>query len=473
MSAATVVNGTIVRHDSIVKADLIVEDGIITEVQQPGRAVPRGTIIDATGLYVLPGAVDVHVHCRAPAYPARGDFATETRAAAAGGVTTILEMPISKPSTSTVAVLEARKALAERTAYVDFGLYAAPGAMDPQEIKGMVEAGAIGFKTFMTAAPEGRDDEFGGLCVTNEPQLLELLEIIQPYNLPSVFHAENNLLLEYFEARMRATGRLDVQAHVESRPPVTESTAIALLLAMAREVGGRVHIAHLSTAAGAELIRDARRRGIRVTTEVCVHHLLFTADKLAEIGPFGKIHPPLRSQEDVDAMWTALEDGTIDLITTDHSPFSLAEKERGYENIWLAPPGVPSLEVLYPFVLDQAQRGRFSLSRAVELVSTRPAQLYNLYPRKGALEVGADADIVLFDPATEQKVDGSKWFSKAAPIERLYTGRTFQGQIRQTLLRGKPIFRDGQIVGASGDGAFVRPLSAAPSREPVEPVTAG
>lgn len=452
-----IANGQIVYRDTIFRADLVVEDGIITEIRQAGYGSQRGKIIDATGLYVLPGAIDIHFHCRAPAYPERGDFTTETRAAAAGGVTTILEMPISKPGTSTAEVFNTRRELGEKSVHVDFGLYAAPASLDTVEISRMVEAGAIGFKTFMTAAPEGRDDEFEGLCATNEDEIFRILEITQPYKIPAVFHSENNRLLDLFESRFDNNGNFEPKLHALSRPPVVESTAIAMLLAMVRETQRGVHIAHLSTEAGLELIRDARRRGIPVTTETCPHHLLFNSEALGEAGPFAKINPPLRDFSDSQALWGGIEDGTIEVVTTDHSPFSMAEKERGWQDIRLAPPGVPSVEILYPFVLDQALRGRFSICRAVDLVSTRPATLYNLYPQKGVIQVGASADLVLFDPRAEHTVDHKQWISKSAACDRLYTGMVLRGRIHQTLLHGKVIAEHGKIIGQPGDGKFIRP----------------
>jgi allantoinase len=457
MTAITITNGTIVNARGQFQADLVIDAGIIQEIRASGRPA-LGQTVDATGLLILPGAIDIHFHCRAPAYPERGDFATETRAAAAGGVTTVFEMPISKPAASTANVINARRAHAERDAYVDFGLYAAPASLDECRIRDMVAAGAIGFKTFMTAAPPGRDDEFDGLCATDNRDLLRLLELIRPYALPAVFHAEDNALLEEFEGRIRAAGRTDPDAHPLSRPPVVEATAISTLTLLAQAVGRPVHIAHVSSGLSAEVVRDARRRGAPVTAETCLHYLLFTSDVLQTAGPFAKINPPIRSAADRAAIWAAVADGTLEVVATDHAPFGRAEKEAGWANILTAPPGAPSVEMLYPVMLDQALRGRLSLGQVVELVSARPAQLYNLYPYKGIIQVGAQADFVLYDPKSPYEVNRDHWFSKAAESDRLYTGMTLQGRVRQTWLRGEPVFADGEIVGRPGQGRFVRPL---------------
>ncbi len=329
MHPITIINGTIVQSEQMLPADLVIENGAIVEIRQPGFGKKNGTIIDASGLLILPGAIDIHFHCRAPAYPERGDFATETRGAAAGGVTTVFEMPISKPGTSTVEVFETRKAAGERDAHVNFGLYAAPARLDPAEIEKMVQAGAIGFKTFMTAAPKGRDDEFEGLCAVTDHALYQVLEMIKPYPHPAVFHPESNQLLEWFQAQMASRATVEPDEHALTRPPVVESTAIAKLIAMVASTGRGAHCAHLSTENGLNLIRDAQRRGLPITAETCPHYLLFSSEKLREVGPFGKVNPPLRSVEDRKSLWGGLEDGTISVITTDHSPFAAAEKELG------------------------------------------------------------------------------------------------------------------------------------------------
>ncbi|MEM7117912.1 MAG: dihydroorotase family protein [Chloroflexota bacterium] len=462
MQKKTIINGTIVQDTQLFKADLVIANGLIDEIRRPGTGSVQGEVIDADGLLVLPGGIDIHFHCRAPAFPERGDFATETRAAAAGGITTIFEMPISKPGTSTLKVFEARRALAEANVYVDFGLYAAPASFDVAEVTAMVQAGAIGFKTFMVAAPAGREDEFEGLVAITDDEIWRTLETIKDHDLPAVFHCESDPLLNYFSAQLDQAASIPASAHALTRPPVVESIAIAKLLILAEAVGRSVHIAHLSTAGGLALIEDAKRRGVAVTAETCPHYLLFTSDVLDEVGPFGKINPPIRGASDQAAMWKGLDEGTIEIVASDHAPFSLREKESTLEDIRLAPPGVPGVEILYPVMLDLALRGRYDLQKVVNLVSTQPARMYGLYPHKGILQVGAQADIVLFDPHVTHVVDGKKWFSKAAPTERLYTGRTLQGCIKQTFLRGEVIYRDGEVVGKRGNGRFVRPLNNDP-----------
>jgi dihydroorotase (multifunctional complex type) len=457
MNVVTIINGKIVDGDMLVAADLVIENGTITEICQPGFGRKRGEVLDAEGHLILPGAIDIHFHCRAPAYPERGDFASETRGAAAGGVTTIFEMPISKPGAATLEVFENRRRLAEHDAYVNFGLYAAPALLDAAEIEKMVNAGAIGFKTFMTGAPEGRADEFEGLCATTDDELYRVLELLKPYAQPAVFHSESSQLLDLFESRTAGIQNFPSQDHALTRPPVVEGVAVAKLIAMVMDTQRPVHIAHLSSEIGLEFIRDAQRRNLPVTAETCPHYLLFTSDALREARSFAKVNPPIRGNSDRLALWTGLEDKTISILASDHSPFTAAEKQAAWEDIRIAPPGIPSIDILYHLVLDMALSGRFSLERAIELISTGPAKMYNLYPQKGIIRVGSDADLVLFNPEGVTTLNSKNWHSKAAPSDRLYTGMQLRGELCQTIVGGKVVYRQGEILGERGGGRFVRP----------------
>ena len=205
-----IVNGTLINPfsdegDESQPSTVAIDQGLIQAIVEPGAKVEANQVLDAEGMLILPGAIDIHFHCRAPAFPARGDFASETRAAAAGGVTTIFEMPISKPGASTVAVWEARRKLAEGDAYVNVGLYGAPGLLDAAEIEGMAKAGAIGFKLFLTRAPEGREDEFEGLVAENLSVIAEALELIRPTGLRCAFHAEDQGLVDYYTAQAKVS----------------------------------------------------------------------------------------------------------------------------------------------------------------------------------------------------------------------------------------------------------------------------
>lgn len=452
-----IVGGAVVTVDGIFPADIGLEGDKIALVASPGSLPAARREIVAEGMLVMPGTIDIHFHVRAPSYPERATFTSETQAAAAGGVTTILEMPISIPCCATVEVFESRKALGMAESLVNFGLYGAPGLLDRAEIMGMAEAGACGFKVFTHAIPPGRENEFAGLCLENESELYQVLEMIKPTGRLTSFHAENERMIQLFNARIRETGRVDPAAFVESRPPIVESMAVAELAVIAGELDAHVHLAHVSCAAALEVLQNAQDAGIPMTGETCPHYLFFTAADMDRHGPFAMIKPPLRTVADQEALWDGLLSGALSAITTDHSPFTLAEKERGLENIWEGAIGAPGIEALVPGVMTEALTGRLTPEDAVRFLATQPAQLFDLYPRKGVIQAGADADIVIYDPQEAGTVDSSRWFSKARSIERLYHGRPVQGRVHTTIVNGTVVFADNRINPDAGTGRFVQP----------------
>lgn len=455
-----IVNGDVITERAVEAVDLAIKDGKIAAMVARGVALEGREVIDARGHYVMPGAVDIHFHCRAPAYPERGDFATETRAAAAGGVTTIFEMPISKPCCATGEIFRARRALAEANAYVNFALFGAPGLLLPEEIHAMADEGAIGYKIFMTAAPAGRDDEFEGLCLPTNERLYQAMKLVAETGLVCAVHAEDNALLEWHTAQLQAAGRNDVFAHNESRPPHVEALAIATLLSLNESIGVNLHIVHLSSSEALEVFRRFKRTGSTASAETCTHYLLFTEKDMERTGPYAKINPPLRTQADQDALWAGLRDHTLMAITTDHSPFTAEEKERARTDLWRTPPGSPGVEELVLSVMDAALTGKLDLLHAVQLISTNGAKRYGIYPQKGTLAVGADADIVLYDPRETTTIHQDMLFSKAKACDKLYEGMRFQGKVRRTLVNGRTVFENGEIKGQPGWGTFVRPVRA-------------
>jgi allantoinase len=450
-------NGDVVTERGIEAVDIGLAGGKIAGLYARATGPEAAEILDAEGQYVLPGAVDIHFHCRAPAYPQRGDFATETRAAAAGGVTTIFEMPISKPCCATGDIFRARKALGEADAYVNFALFGAPGLLDRAEIEDMAAEGAIAWKIFMTAAPAGRDDEFDGLCIPRTDDLYQALKLVAETGLVCTVHAEDNLLLEWHMAQLRAAGRNDVFAHGESRPPHVEALAIATLLTLNEQVQANLHIAHVSCAEALDMVRRFKATGSSVSAETCPHYLFFTEVDMERVGPYAKINPPLRKAADQAALWGGLADGTLMAVTTDHSPFTVEEKERARTDIWRTPPGAPGVEELVLGMMDAALGGRLSIEQAVRLISTNGARRFGIYPHKGVIAVGADADLVLYDPQETTTIREEMLFSQARACDKLYEGKQFQGRIRRTLVNGRAVFADGEIVGERGWGRFVRP----------------
>lgn len=452
-----IINGMVVSESQSIRADVGLEGDRIAMVAQPGALPAARRTLDADGMLVLPGAIDAHFHCRSPAHPQRGDFASETQAAAAGGVTTVFEMPISKPGCSTPQVFRDRRTLGEAHVVVNFALFAAPGTLQRDDVQGMADEGAIGFKIFMHAAPAGRADEFHGLCLTEDGDLYAALSLVNETGLRCTIHSESNDLINHFQRAFSASGRNDSAVHGASRPTLIEAVAVARVSALCRELRVPVNIAHLSSRAALDFVRDAQASGAPLTAEVCTHHLLFDDRVMETAGPYAKINPPIRPRADVEAMWAGLHDGSIAMVVTDHSPFLAEEKEVGWTDIWRAPSGAPGVEMLVPVMLDCALRGRLSLEKAVDLITVAPARLFGLYPRKGVIAPGADADLCLFDPRPEVTVNSQQWYTRAKDCDRLYTGRQMQGRVCATIVNGKQVFADGKVIGQSGDGRFVRP----------------
>ena len=444
MHDLTILNGIVVTGGRREVLDLAVDAGVISEIGTPGTVGTGREEIDASDLYVLPGAVDAHFHCRAPSHPERGTFATETGAAAAGGVTTVLEMPISDPPCSTPAVIRSRRQLGEKECRVDFGLFAG-AAVDAPVAEAMVENGAIGFKLFTHRPSPGREGEFQGLWAESEDGIYSALETVAGTGLPCTVHAENQSLIERFEA-------LPVDGARSSRPPVIEAAAIALLGALARDTGARVHIAHMSSGAAAEALVAARATA-KVTGETCPHYLIFNEDQIREFGSLVKVAPPLRTAADNKALWDAVATGSIEVIASDHAPFTPEEKRVAYES---APRGIPGIEAMVPVVLDAAHRGILTLERAVQNLSENPARIFGLYPKKGALTEGSDADVVLWDPNDENTLSLNSFTSRSGGSAIAYHGMVLKGRLLRTLVRGHTVYINGDVVG-NAVGRFVQP----------------
>lgn len=428
----------------------------IVALLAPHSAAQAAEIIDAGGQHLLPGAIDIHFHVRAPAYPERGTWESETRAAAAGGVTTVFEMPISKPCCATPEIFVSRREQGRREAVVNFALYGAPGLLDAELVHGMAREGAIAYKIFTTEAVPGREDEFEGLCVPGEAEQLRVLELVRQTGLVTVVHAESQPLMDHFTAQVKATGRNDALTHGESRPPVVEALAIAKIATLNDLVGTKLHIAHLTSAHALRTLQ--RWQGSQdITGETCPQYLSFTEDALSRFGSYAKINPPLRKEADIEALWDGLRNGSILSVTTDHSPFTVAEKERARNNIWAAPPGAPGVEFLVPMLLDAAAQGKLSLRQAVDLMSSNGARRFGLAHRKGVIQVGADADLILVDLKAKTVVDRQTERSQARDTDYFLDGQRFQGKVERTIVNGKTVYAAGQVTGQAGDGQFVRP----------------
>jgi allantoinase len=435
--------GTLVLHGRSTSADVAIEDGRIAEV---GPELAGGSRdIDARGLFVLPGVIDVHVHFNEPGRTHWEGAATGSRALAAGGGTLFFDMPLnSTPCSVNAREVDRKREALERASIADFGLWGGlvPGAVG--EMAEMAGRGVIGFKAFMcdSGLPEfpRADDE------TLHDGMAEAARL----QLPVAVHAESHEITQSLSRRMQGRG---VRNFLESRPVSAETEAIGRALELARETGAALHIVHVSTGRGVSLAAEARANGVNVSIETCPHYLWFTEADVERLGTIAKCAPPLRAAEHHQALWDGLVAGDIDIVASDHSPTEPSMKAGDFLSAW---GGIAGVQSTLPVLLDRGYHDRrLPLERIAELVATSPARRFRI-ARKGTIEPGNDADLVLIDVAgsfTLEK-DDLQQRHKMSP----YIGGTFRGTVRATLRRGETIFMNGEVT-ARTCGRFISPAA--------------
>ncbi len=450
-------SGTIVTADGIHRAAVAVLDGKIAAIDRDDAMPEAREVIMAMGKHILPGLIDTHVHLREPGHIEREDWLTGTQAAAAGGITTVLEMPLAVPPVHSVETLQERAKLVEPKSVVDFGLYSGANIDNLDQIESLAEAGAVAFKTFRTRAPRGRERELVGICSPDAGQTLLVMERIARTGRLHVIHAEDQQILDITVDRVQRSGRRDGRAHAISRPEVVEAASVAQCIELARATGARVQLAHTSSPAALSMIAQAKLEGLQVTAETCPHYLFFTEETLDRWGPYAKCNPPLRSKEAQDALWEAVRTGVVDVIGTDHAPFSVEEKAPFVNDIWGAFAGIPGLEQFLPLLLTAVAEGRLTLLQLVKLTSENAARLFGLWPRKGNVAVDADADLTIVDTTVERTCDHRILYTKARNVALIYDGLWLRGWPVTTIVRGQVVMRDGKVIGEPGWGRWVTP----------------
>ena len=419
-------------------ASIHVRDGRIVAVAPHGEHVAGVPVIDAGALVVMPGLVDTHVHMNDPGRADWEGAEHATRAAAAAGVTTIVDMPLNSiPATTTLPALSAKRRAIEGRCHVDVAFWGGIVPGHAHEIEALAASGVRGFKCFLS--PSGVDE----FPPVTETDLREALPHVARTNLPLLVHAEWPARLEEPAGDPRA-----YHTWLASRPPSAEVAAIERLIALAGEFDVHVHVVHLAAADPLPALRAARRHGVRITVETCPHYLAFSAEEIPDGATVFKCAPPIRRSRHREALWRALLDGDIDLIATDHSPAPPALKctdSGSFADAW---GGIASLQVGFSVVTTIAARRGVPFERVVRWMSAAPAALAGLGRVKGAIQVGADADVVLWDPDVEGAVDAASLLHRHPLCP--YAGMTIRGGVRTTILRGQTICRDGELVPPRG-----------------------
>jgi dihydroorotase len=435
-----------------------VSDGVITSLAN-GGSTPDGTrVVDARGKYVLPGAIDVHVHSRDPGFPEKEDFGTLTLAAAAGGVTTVIDMPNTVPGVDTAGVLEAKAALARSKARVDFGLWGLiRSSSTAQQLEGLAQAGAIGFKAYLGYAfslsrkqilytPDAQDPDLE--TPPDYGTLLRLAPVVAALGLPLVIHAEDPGILAAFKRPFDSYD--DILA---SRPPEAEAVAISAAAAIADSVGAHLHVAHLSSALGLMAAESALRDGSRLSLETCPQYLWLSDQDFPRLGTAMKVYPPIRTAADREALVDAVARGVIGIVATDHAPHADSDKTKPLEE---AAAGSPGVQTLYLSCLELAKR-LGDVWKAPKWVCDGPASLVGLHESKGKVSPGFDADLVIVDPRRGTVVRPA--IMRSRQTHGALDGLEFSFSIAEVYVRGHLVARDGRKVGA-GIGRMVAPSTA-------------
>lgn len=442
--------GTVVTPDSVQSdAAVGVTDGEIAAVGKPASLNGADRIIDLAGQYLLPGVIDCHIHARAPGYEHKEDWASATAAAAAGGVTTVIAMPNTDPVIDSPETVEQVYDLAEGDAHVDVQSYAVLTSENYDQVVPLAEAGIPGFKVFLGTT-------FGEIEPPNDGELYEAMQDAATVGKRIGFHEENDAILSHLEAQFKTEGRNRPIDHAHSRPVVAEAEAVSRVILLADHTDAPVHMFHLSSGTGAELVARGKADGVNVTAETCPQYLWFTEQVMHEKGNVARVQPPIRDAEERELLWDVGVHGhAVDCIATDHAPHTDEEKnvDEPFANTWESISGFVGLESEVGAMATFVAEGRLPLEQWAYMHSTRPAQLWGMYPQKGSLQVGTDADFTVVDPGVEWELDREELHSKSKTTP--FDGERFIGKPTMAVVRGEVAYADGTLQVGEGHGKVV------------------
>ena len=445
MTEVVVRGGTIVTPEGMRQADVAIEGGFIRAVESE---IPGGREeIDARGLFVFPGLIDVHVHFNEPGHTEWEGAATGSRALAAGGGTLFFDMPLNSiPCTVNAREFDLKRSALEASSVTDFALWGGLVPGNVREMEALAERGVVGFKAFLCHSGL---DEFPRV---DDLTLWEGLREAARLGLPVAVHAENHELIAALSRRMIEQGRQGIRDFLESRPVLAELEAIQRATLLAGEAGARLHVIHISSGRGVLLAAEARQRGVDVSTETCPHYLFFTGEDVERLGAVAKCAPPVRDRKEQDNLWAELLGGNVDVIASDHSPSS---PDRKAGEFWRAWGGIAGVQSTLAVLLDQGYHRRgLPLERIASLVAAEPARRFRIADR-GRIVAGACADLVLVDLSATFTLKPEDLLQRHALSP--YLGASFRGAVKRTIRRGETIFAEGKIT-AKGGGKLVRPV---------------
>ncbi len=442
-------NGLVVTEETTFHGGVVIAGGKIVKLVAGNNDIAAQETIDIQGKVILPGIVDDHVHFNEPGREHWEGYQAGSMAAAAGGVTTFMEMPLNAtpPSIDRAKLIHKREAVKNQSV-VDYAHWGGLVDNNLDELDGLHEEGVIAFKGFMSESGVDfrriNDDVlYGGLVKSRELG-----------NVVGV-HAESEYVTRFLAEQIQATGRIDRRAWSESRPPFAELEADKRAIYWAKVTGGNLHIVHTTIADGIHAVSEAKQEGVNVTVETCPHYLFFDNDEFVRIGPAAKCAPPLRGREEVEKLWACVLAGMVDTIASDHSPCPTADKVKGNDNIWLAWGGITGVQVMLPAMLTEGVHKRgLPLSLLVKLMCANPARIFGLYPQKGSLLPGSDADITIVDLEKTWTLAAEDLFSRHQ--QSAYVGYTFKGQVERTIVRGKTVYEDEKIIAQPGYGQLLK-----------------
>ena len=447
--------GKVVSDQSVIEASVAIRGETIVAVGADDAMPPAQARFDATGLHVLPGAIDSHVHFRDPGYAHKEDWGSGSAAAACGGVTTVFDMPNTNPPTGSLEALALKQNNAA-VSHVDYGIYGLLDEDNIDQLEALIDAGVTGFKCFM-------GNTFGNLPAPSDGAILEGFEILARRGVRCTVHAENPSIMARRQARMEQAGRADRHAHLAARPEVCEIEAIGRAITFAEWTGARLHIAHHSAADSLYLLRDAKRRGVDVTAETCPQYLLLNTADLTRLGSVLRVNPPIRDERHNAPLWDALVEGVLDMIATDHAPHATDEKTR--DRIWNCDCGFPGVETQMSLMLTEINKGRAAITDYVRWSAVNPAKAWGLYGVKGVIQPGAHADFALVDLQREAVIANERLHSRSKLTP--WNARPVKGVPVHTLVRGRFVMRDRELVDDTrGWGRSVKAWQAMPAPAP-------